>query len=264
MAAVGVLQRAKGRIDTGVEDGDEVCRTRDLFEDAVEVLDDGRGAGEFVSANAEDYGEGRHEERGGGSFTGDVCDDDVDDVVGDLEEVVVVAAEKAGCLHGGGEFDAGDDGWLGQDLALDLRGEGEVALVIVALLADVGGHLAALRGDSGDEETDDQITGEADHVTKDSDVKGVGWRAEELLQEGAEHSESDGDGEAIDQAAERDGEEIEIAERVVLYDDTVGVGDGTDGDDDDEVEQSCGRGSLPQEGPACSPDCFFCFSSGPF
>ena len=153
-----------------------------------------------------------------------------------------------GGLHGCGELDAGDDGRFGQDLALDLRGEGEIALVIVALLADVGGHLAALRGDSGDEETDDQITGEADHVTKDSDVKGVGWRAEELLQEGAEHSESDGDGEAIDQAAERDGEEIEIAERIVFHDDFVSVGDGADGDNDDEVEQSCGAVLCQKEG----------------
>ena len=113
-------------------------------------------------------------------------------------------------------------------------------LVVVALLADVGCHLAALRGDSGDEEADDQIAGENDHATKDADVKGVGWRAEEILQEGAEQSDCDGDGEAIDQTAERDGEEVEVAERIVFDDNFVGVGDGANGDNDDEVEQSCG------------------------
>ncbi len=54
----------------------------------------------------------------------DICDDDVDDVVGDLEEVVVVAAEEPGGLHGCSEFNAGNDGWFGEDLPLNLRGEG--------------------------------------------------------------------------------------------------------------------------------------------
>ena len=135
-------------------------------------------------------------------------------------------------------------------------------LVIVALLADVGCHLAALRGDSGDEEADDQIAGESDHTAKDADVKGVGWRAEEILQEGAEQNDSDGDGKAVDEAAERDGEEVEVAERIVFHDDFVGVGDGADGDDDDEVEQSSGAVLCEKQVALVVLTVFFVFYQG--
>jgi hypothetical protein len=156
----------------------------DLLEDAVEVFDDGGGTAELVGAEAEGDGERGHEERGGGAFAGDVGDDDVDDGVGDGIEVVVVAAEETGGLHGGGELDARYDGRFGKDLTLNLGGEGEVALVVVTLLTDFGGEAATLLRDAGDEEADDEITGETDDGANDSDVGAVGG-AEEVLQVGA-------------------------------------------------------------------------------
>ena len=113
MAAAGVLKCAAGWVGTGVEHGDEGRGVRDLFDDTVEVFEDGGRAAEFTGAETQSYGEGGHEKRCRGAFAGDVGDDDIDNLVGDLEEVVVVAAEETGGLHGGGEFDAGHDGGLG-------------------------------------------------------------------------------------------------------------------------------------------------------
>jgi hypothetical protein len=42
-------------------------------------------------------------------------------------------------------------------------------------------------------------------------------------------------GKWVDEGAEGDGKDVEIAEGDVGYDDPVGVGDGDDGEDDDQV-----------------------------
>ena len=91
------------------------------------------GAAEFAGAKAQGHGERGHEERGCGSFAGDVGNDDIDDIFGNLKEVVVVAAEKSGGLHKGGELEAGDDWRFWQDLMLDLCGEDQIAFIFVAL-----------------------------------------------------------------------------------------------------------------------------------
>ncbi len=64
-------------------------------------------------------------------------------------------------------------------------------------------------------------------------------RAEEILQVGADEGEADGDGKSVDEAAQGDREDVEIAEGIVFYDDPVGISDGGDGDGEDEVEKSC-------------------------
>ena len=144
-------------------------------------------------------------------------------------------------------MDARDYGRGREDAALDLGGEGEVLLVVVALFTDFGGEGGALTGDRRNEEADDEVSGKADEGSNDSDVYGFFGRAEEVLQVGAEEGEADGDGEAIDKAAQGDREDVEIAKGIVFYDDPVGIGDGGDGDGEDEVEQARGAALFEEE-----------------
>ena len=59
-------------------------------------------------------------------------------------------------MHGGGEIEVGEKDGLGQDLLLDLGGEDEVVLVLVALAGDFGGEAVALAGDEPRREGNDE------------------------------------------------------------------------------------------------------------
>ena len=225
-------------IESRVEDGDECRRVGDLLQHAIEVLDDCRGPAQLSSPQAKNDCQRRHEKRGCGAFAGDVRNDDVDKIVGDAEEIVVIAAEEPRGLHCRSQIEAGNDGRLGKNLALDLGGQYEVSLVVVALLADLHGQTAPLACDRRDEKSDGEVAGQADDGAYDLQVKRVEGRAEELLQKGAEHRQRDGDGDAVDQRTERDRQNVEVAERIVLHDDLVRVGNGADGQNDEEIEKS--------------------------
>jgi hypothetical protein len=127
----------------------------------VKILDDLGWSTKLSGAKAEGDGERGHEKRGGCAFAGDVGDDYINYVVGDLEEVVVVAAEQPRGLHCSGQFEAGNDWRLWQDAPLDLGGQDEIALVLVALPAHLGGEAFALLCDERDEKSDDEKAGEA-------------------------------------------------------------------------------------------------------
>jgi len=139
-------------------------------------------------------------------------------------------------LHEGSEFEPWDDGRLGQHLALDLCGEKQVLLIFVALAAHLSGEAGALFGDEADEETDDEETSEGDDEADDADVGAVADGAEELLQDGAEDGECDRNWKRVDEGAEGDGKNVEVAEGDVSYDNPVGVGYGDYSENDYQVE----------------------------
>ena len=59
------------------------------------------------------------------------------------------------------------------------------------------------------------------------------------MQDGAEDGESDGDWKWVDERTEGYGENVEIAHGDVDDDPPVCVGDGSDGQNDDDIEETC-------------------------
>ena len=76
-------------------------------------------------------------------------------------------------------------------------------------------------------------------IAEEPDLKSLRLRSEEdILQERTPHSQGDGDRRPIDQRAECDGQDIEIPERNIRYNDPVSVSNGSYRQEDDKVEHS--------------------------
>ena len=93
MTAVGVLQGFIGLIEAGIEHGHERRRVCNLLQYLVEIFEDGSWATELVSAKTQGHGERGHQERRRGAVAGNIGDHHVDDIFGDLEEIVVITAQ---------------------------------------------------------------------------------------------------------------------------------------------------------------------------
>src|SRR6202041_4200208 len=106
------------------------------------------------------------------------------------------------------------------------------------LLAHLGFQTTALVCDLRDEKPDDEIASKTDDSANDLDMQGVGIRPEDVLQDSTERGQADGDGQAVDQRAEGNGQHVEVAERIILDDDPVGIGDGGNSESNDDVQQS--------------------------
>src|SRR5438445_752294 len=83
-----VLQDLPGLIEAGIEHGYEGRRVRHLPQNLVEILKDRGRPAELAGAKAKRNGERRHQERSRGPVSGNVGDHHVDNIVGDLEEVI--------------------------------------------------------------------------------------------------------------------------------------------------------------------------------
>src|SRR5579862_3721121 len=121
---------------------------------------------------------------------------------------------------------------------LNLRGQGQVVLVSVTLLAYVGFKLALLANDEGDEESNDEKAAEGDGVVGDSQVQRLRRGTEDVRQEGADYDEANGELQGVDQRAQGDGQDVEITHGDIGHDEPIGISDSGNRQDDDEIEQA--------------------------
>ncbi len=114
---------------TRVEAGDEHLLGDVRAEQVVDALEHLAGRDDPRPGGAQHAPRGRHHHRGGDALVGHVADDDGDLPVGQLEEVVEVAADLAGRLVVRGDLPAGQVGQLArEEVLLDQRRDLELLL----------------------------------------------------------------------------------------------------------------------------------------
>src|SRR6266436_683619 len=112
MAGVGVAQVARGAVVDGDEESSEAVVAVFSNKMLVEAGDKLGGAHGFASGNKHLATQGRlqagHQESGGNSFAGNIGDGDGQMSRAELDEIVVVTADRARGFADGFDFDAGD------------------------------------------------------------------------------------------------------------------------------------------------------------
>jgi hypothetical protein len=147
VAGVGVAQLPGLGVEDRVQAGHEHVRRHLVHQQVVDPGEDLAGGDQAGRLGPQDRVGGGHDQRRRDALVGHVADHDPELALGQLDEVVEVAADLTGGAVEGGELPAAQVGQLlGQELLLDQLGDPQLLLDPLTL-ADLGLLLADQLGD---------------------------------------------------------------------------------------------------------------------